>query len=103
MEVDHRTDTHEGVSAPTDAARRQASAHLERARELHGTGRFDAAAHEYEAALAVHPDYAQALYLLGVLEFQRGNADASEALLRRAVAQTNEVSVVSDLGLVLAA
>ncbi|GAB7523318.1 tetratricopeptide repeat protein [Paraburkholderia sp. 2C] len=103
MEVDHPTGAREGASVPTDAARRQATAHFSRGRDLHGTSKFDEAAREYHAALAVHPDYAEALHLFGVLEFQRGNAAASEALLRQSVALANAVSPISDLGAVLAA
>ncbi|CAB3748128.1 tetratricopeptide repeat protein [Paraburkholderia solisilvae] len=103
MEVDQPTGTRTGAFVPTDAARRQAAAHFSRARDLHGTGKFDDAAREYAAALAVHPDYPEALHLFGVLEFQRGNAAASEALLRQSAALAAEANAVSDLGAVLAA
>jgi tetratricopeptide (TPR) repeat protein len=103
MEVDHPTGTRAAATAPTDAARRLATAHFSRAKDLHGTNRFDAAAREYEAALAAYPDYAEALHLFGVLEFQRGNAAESEQWLRRAVEQASSVNAVSDLGAVLAA
>ncbi|MBN3727246.1 tetratricopeptide repeat protein [Burkholderia sp. Ac-20379] len=51
--------------------------HLERGKNAHETRRFDEAAQNYRAALAHAPDHPEALHLLGVLQFQRG--DAAEA------------------------
>ena len=89
--------------ASADGARRKASAHYSRAKELHGSDKFDDAAREYAAALAEQPDHAEVLHLYGVLQFQRGNQAESEALLRRAAALASGPDAVSDLGAVLAA
>lgn len=73
------------------------------ARDLHGKGHFDAAAQQYEAVLAGQPDHAEALHLYGVVQYQRGRATESEALLRRSVELAAEPMSLADLGAVLAA
>ncbi|CAB3772442.1 tetratricopeptide repeat protein [Paraburkholderia humisilvae] len=103
MEVDHPSGTRVDASTPSDAARRQASAHLARAKDLHGLSKFDEAAREYEAALAAQPDLGDALHYYGVLQFQRGHAADAEAALRRAVTVAPSADAMSDLGAVLAA
>jgi len=60
------------------------------ARAAHGTrlaeaGRLDEARRELEAALALYPDHADALYNLGLVQRDTGNLTESEATLARAV------------------
>ncbi len=52
--------------------------------DLHRQGRFDEAEQGYRAQLAQHPDDADALHLLGMLRFQRGDATEGARLLGRA-------------------
>ncbi|PLZ01750.1 glycosyltransferase [Burkholderia sp. WAC0059] len=78
-------------------------ARIAAARELHANGRFDAAAQQYEAILEDAPDHAGVLHLYGVVQFQRGHAEQSELLLRRAVALEPEPMLLADLGAVVAA
>lgn len=56
-----------------------------RAYAAHRDGRLDEAEHGYRETLAVHPDHADALHLLGVLHHQRGQHAEAVALVRRAV------------------
>jgi tetratricopeptide (TPR) repeat protein len=52
--------------------------------DLHRQGRFDEAEQSYRARLAEHPDDADALHLLGMLRYQRGDAIEGARLLARA-------------------
>ncbi|MCA8094055.1 tetratricopeptide repeat protein [Burkholderia anthina] len=98
MTVEHRHDAHAGASGNDASGPRQLAAVLRRARNWHGAGRFDDAAREYLAVLAKEPDNPQALHLYGVLQFQRGAADAAEALLRQSIAIEPGTRALSDLG-----
>jgi len=96
--VEHRHDAHAGASGNDASGQRQSATILSRARNWHGAGRFDDAAREYLAVLAKEPDNPQALHLYGVLQFQRGAADAAEALLRQSIAIEPGTRALSDLG-----
>ena len=58
---------------------------LRTALEHHRSGRLDAAAQQYEAALRLRPGHPDALHYLGVLAHQRGNHDEAVELIERAV------------------
>lgn len=102
MDVGYPESTRAGAAAIADSGRRPAKANLSRAKDWHGTGRFDDAAREYEAVLAERPDDAEASQFYGILKYQRGDLAGAEALLRRAVSLAPEVGSLSDLGAVLA-
>jgi tetratricopeptide (TPR) repeat protein len=53
--------------------------------DLHRNGRLDEAEQGYRARLADHPDDADALHLLGMLRYQRGDAADGAHLLERAL------------------
>ncbi|HEY4264830.1 MAG TPA: tetratricopeptide repeat protein [Micropepsaceae bacterium] len=59
---------------------------LEQALALHQKGKIDAAASLYLQIIAQNPDHADALYLLGMIEFQRRNNAAAIDLMGRALA-----------------
>ena len=67
------------MSAGPDALNR-----LRQAQELHQQGRCDEAELHYRDVLAVIPDNADALHLLGVLQAQRGRYEAAAHLIGRA-------------------
>ncbi|KVL21080.1 tetratricopeptide repeat protein [Burkholderia sp. MSMB1826] len=98
MTVEHRHDAHAGASGLDARGQRQSAAILSRAQHSHSAGRFDDAARDYLAVLEREPDNPQALHLYGVLQFQRGAADAAEALLRQSIAIAPGTRVLSDLG-----
>ncbi len=77
------------------------AAKIAAAKELHVKGDFDEAARRYEALLEQAPDHAGVLHLYGVVQFQRGLAQHSEQLLRRAVALGSDPMVLADLGAVV--
>jgi tetratricopeptide (TPR) repeat protein len=60
-------------------------AELARAREAFGSGRYDRAAGHCETVLAARPGAADALTLLGEIEYKRGNAESAAACLDKAV------------------
>lgn len=102
MDVEHPRDAGAGTPVTGASGSRQLEAHLQRARDWHGAGRFDDAAREYEAVLASEPDDARALHLYGVLQYQRGAAEQAQALLRRSILLAPDVQACSDLGAILA-
>ncbi|GAA0710874.1 tetratricopeptide repeat protein [Dokdonella soli] len=57
---------------------------LKEAIDLHRQGRLDEAEQGYRAQLVEHPDDADALHLLGMLRYQRGDAQEGARLLGRA-------------------
>jgi tetratricopeptide (TPR) repeat protein len=63
---------------------------LSGAMEQHRQGELEPAARAYEAALALDPHRADALYLLGLVSLQQGDARRAVALFGRAVAQEPE-------------
>ncbi|HYQ71662.1 MAG TPA: tetratricopeptide repeat protein, partial [Gammaproteobacteria bacterium] len=77
---------------------------LRQARQYHQAGEAETAARLYHEILDDAPDSAEALYWLGVLEFQNGRTGESETLLRRATGlqPANSLALYS-LGVVLAA
>ncbi len=75
-----------------------------RAFAAHQRGELDAAARDYDAALAAAPTHPHAIHYRGVIEYQRGNAAAALPLLERAVlAIPHEPEFHNNLGLALAA
>jgi tetratricopeptide (TPR) repeat protein len=92
-----------GTTALASAGLQAAAPNISLAKELHEKGHFDAAAMQYEAVLAGQPEHAEALHLYGVVQYQRGRADESETLLRRAVSLTPEPMAHADLGAVMLA
>lgn len=58
---------------------------MEDAVHLHQSGRLAEAERAYRAILAVHPDYADALHLLGALALQTGRLDEARTLIGRAL------------------
>lgn len=61
------------------------SAELERALELHQSGRLEDASARYEAILAASPDHAEALHLSGLLLHQLGDPVGGLARIDRAI------------------
>lgn len=98
MTVEHRHDAHAGASGHDARGQWQSAAILGRAQIRHSAGQFGDAARDYLAVLAKEPDHPQALHLYGVLQFQCGEADQAEALLRRSIAIAPDVRALSDLG-----
>ena len=91
-------------SAISDHRRGDTSAVLDEARSLHSHGQLDRARSLYETVLASEPANADALHLLGLLRFQRGELAGAEMLMRQALAQRPEfVRAHSNLGAVLMA
>jgi tetratricopeptide (TPR) repeat protein len=99
--VEHRHDAHAGASGHDARGQWQSAAMLGRAQSRHSAGRFGEAAHDYLAVLAKEPDHPQALHLYGVLQFQCGDADRAEALLRQSIAIAPGVRALSDLGAIV--
>jgi predicted O-linked N-acetylglucosamine transferase (SPINDLY family) len=81
-------------------------ASLQNALALHNAMRLEEAGAIYRTLLSAHPDHADVLQLLGVLEYQRGNAVAAIALMERSLAvdpgqpvvQTNVANALAMLG-----
>ena len=71
-----------GAAAARDAA---LATHLQQALAAQQAGRLDDAIARYEAALAIAPDHFDALHMLGVSQFQRGNFDRALELVDRAL------------------
>lgn len=61
------------------------NADLEASLRAHRAGRLDVAERGYRALLEADPDCAEAWHLLGVVALQRGDPEAAEALLSKAV------------------
>ncbi|MGA2442359.1 MAG: tetratricopeptide repeat protein [Tepidisphaeraceae bacterium] len=60
---------------------------IDAAAQLHRAGRFAEAERQYRQVLALQPDNADALHLLGVLCSQQGREDVAADLIRRAIAR----------------
>jgi len=60
---------------------------IDAAAQLHRAGRLSEAERQYRQVLAVQPDNADALHLLGVLSSQQGREDLAADLIRRAIAR----------------
>ena len=59
---------------------------IDEALKKHRAGRLDEAERDYRAVLESDPDCAEAMHLLGVIALQRGDPEAAEPLLEKAVA-----------------
>jgi tetratricopeptide (TPR) repeat protein len=102
MDVDNQSNADAEAVVEVAGKRPVPAANFSRAQELHSSGRFDAAAHEYEGVLAREPRNAEALHLYGVLQYQRGARDDAERLIRESLAlEPAAVSPLSDLGAIL--
>lgn len=70
-----------------------------RAVDHHLAGRLEAAGRDYQAVLAVRPDHAPCLHLLGALAFQIGQIEPAINLIAAAIAIDDRVSAYhNDLG-----
>lgn len=77
---------------------------LESALEHHRAGRLDAAETIYRQILAVEPDNADSLHLLGMLEHQRGRHETAIEMIRQAIVRNpNQAAFHSNLGTILQA
>jgi tetratricopeptide (TPR) repeat protein len=77
---------------------------VRRALALHQRGDLASAERDYRAALAIAPDHPHALHFLGVVEYQRGRAEAALPLVLRSVElRGDEPEFHNNLGLVYAA
>ncbi len=54
-----------------------------RGMEVHNSGDLEAAENEYRKILDVQPDYANAIHLLGLIEFEKGNHDTAIELIEK--------------------
>jgi protein O-GlcNAc transferase len=85
---------------------RAAQHSLEEAVALHRSGQLLKAAELYEDILVRHPESADALHLLAIIEHRRGNLDRAEILVNRAISRIPDsvdylntlASILSDLG-----
>lgn len=76
--------------------------YLKQAMDLHQAGNLDRAMQMYRDVLVQDPKQADALHLLGAAEWQKGNLEEAETLIRRAIAVWDEdAGYFSDLGHVL--
>lgn len=67
------------------------------------SGALERAQTDYRTLLALQPDHAGAAYRLGAILYQRGDATQAEALIRRAIATSNQIAACHyDHGIVLA-
>jgi Tfp pilus assembly protein PilF len=60
---------------------------IDAAAQLHRDGQLSQAERQYRQILAIQPDNADALHLLGVLSSQQGREDVAADLIRRAIAR----------------
>src|SRR6516164_4569266 len=74
-----------GVSFDTNQA-------LEQGRGLHQAGRLQEAEHCYRQILAVDPNHADGLHLLGVIAHQTGHNEAAVDLIGQAIARNSRVA-----------
>jgi tetratricopeptide (TPR) repeat protein len=75
---------------------------LKDALEQHRSGRLDEAAQRYRHILSSEPGHADCLHLLGMVAFQRGDAEQAVESIRRAIAiHRTAASYYSNLGNVL--
>jgi tetratricopeptide (TPR) repeat protein len=65
---------------------------LERGRELHQAGRLNEAEGLYRQILAVDPNHAEGLHLLGVMAHQRGCQELAVDLIGKAIARNSAVA-----------
>lgn len=76
-----------GCCGTPEAAREMAAAVA-----AHQSNRIDVAYAGYQAILARHPDHADALHYVGVIQFQRNAAEDAVATIGRAIALRSEVA-----------
>jgi protein O-GlcNAc transferase len=77
---------------------------LRYALDCHRKGMLREAEAGYRRALEIHPDYPDALHLLGMMAYQKGNLASAEKLIRDAIAACGQIPVFySSLGLALLA
>jgi tetratricopeptide (TPR) repeat protein len=77
---------------------------MERAIDLHRTGRLPEAEELYRRVLKINPDHPDALHLLGVLNHQAGRNERALELVRRAITGSPGTAVYhNNMGLVLCA
>ncbi|WP_321815255.1 MULTISPECIES: tetratricopeptide repeat protein [unclassified Paraburkholderia] len=76
---------------------------FERALDDHRAGRLDEAALGYRRVLEHEPHHADALYLLGLIEFKRGKADSAAQWIRQAIDINPSPMFLGSLGNVLTA
>jgi len=74
---------------------------LELARRHHEAGEFEPAESLYRQLIAIHPTYAQAMHLLGVLVSDQGKIDEGIALVRQSIALAPTAQSCSNLGVLL--
>jgi protein O-GlcNAc transferase len=67
----------------------------------HEAGELEPAESIYRQLLAIHPSYAQAMHLLGVLVGDRGNLDEGIALIRQSIALEPTAQYWANLGALL--
>ncbi|HTY99938.1 MAG TPA: tetratricopeptide repeat protein [Rhodocyclaceae bacterium] len=71
---------------------------LQSALQAHQAGRLAEAEAAYRAVLAMDGRQADALHLLGALELQKGNVEAAETLMRRALGEREDPYFLGNLG-----
>jgi tetratricopeptide (TPR) repeat protein len=74
---------------------------FQRALSAHQAGNLDAAQQGYRLVLELQPQHADALHLLGVIEYTKGASDCAAALIREALAITELALYQESLGNVL--
>jgi hypothetical protein len=88
------------ISATTLKAPREASKALERARSAAAKSNLDAAIKDLKKAVAVYPQFAEALSMLGELYVAKGNTDDATHVLQQAIeADPNYVPPMIQLAL----
>ncbi|WP_322104420.1 tetratricopeptide repeat-containing glycosyltransferase family protein [Paraburkholderia sp. J41] len=74
---------------------------FQNALEAHRSGAFDEAQRGYHRVLQNHPQHADAIHLLGLIEFQHGRLSAAESLIRKALSIGESAIYYDNLGNVL--
>lgn len=77
--------------------------YLQQAMELHQAGDLDRAMQMYRDVLAQDPKQADALHLLGAAEWQKGNFDEAEKLIRDAIEIWDEDAAISAISAIFCA
>jgi protein O-GlcNAc transferase len=68
-----------------------------------GRGDLASAAQSFEAAVATHPDHAEALHGLGVTHLQSGQVQSAVVLIRKAIARDPRANYYTNLSFALLA
>ncbi len=93
-----------GTQETGDSMSSPAKSHNEQGLALAAQGRLDEALAEFQKALQIKPDYAEAYLNLGNALVRRGRVDEAIALFRKALEiKPNYAEAHNDLGMVLAA